>query len=273
MLGTTARLQILTGSAPHGRTAPVSRRPSIASRGAGLDRVEPVTHDPAGLVGLGEVHGVAATGDQGRDAVRHEAGHPERMRGEAGVVRPGQGQNGAGERRQAGPTRAPGCPSRTAGGWTPDRPRCCGDVPSARPHHRTRVVRTWARAARQSTKPSTSPEASSSSAMTSSDRRRRSRSSGSSMPAVTPMKTTPRKGRSARQRHVQGHAGTQRVAEQGARLVADLRPHRLRRRAPPSSAGRPAPDRSRRVPADPPRSACATRPGGLRSGPRGARSG
>ena len=29
------------------------------------------------------------------------------------------------------------------------------------------------------------------------------------------------------ERHMQGHPGTERVAEKGARLVADLRPHRL----------------------------------------------
>ena len=46
--------------APHGRAALVSRPLRSASRGARLDRVEPVTHDPAGLLGLGEVHGMAA---------------------------------------------------------------------------------------------------------------------------------------------------------------------------------------------------------------------
>ena len=91
------------------------------SGGARLDRVEPVTHDPAGLFGLGQVHGMAPTRDQGRDAVRHESGHPQRVRGEAGVVRsrpwPGRGRGAS----RGDPTGAPGCRSRTVEGWRPGR--------------------------------------------------------------------------------------------------------------------------------------------------------
>jgi hypothetical protein len=60
-------------------------------------------HDPAGLFGLGEVHGMAATGHQGGDAVWDQSGHSERVRGKASVVRPGHGEDGSAQRRQKVP--------------------------------------------------------------------------------------------------------------------------------------------------------------------------
>ncbi len=66
----------------------------IPSGDAGPGSVEPVTHDPAGLLGLGQVHGVAAARDQGSDAVRDEPGQAQSVRGEAVVVRPRQSKNG-----------------------------------------------------------------------------------------------------------------------------------------------------------------------------------
>ena len=80
-----------------------------------------MTHDPAGLLGLGQVHGMAPAGDQGRDAVRHEPGQAQRVRGEAGVVRPGQGQDGAGERREAIPQGLLGARPGTVAGSRPGR--------------------------------------------------------------------------------------------------------------------------------------------------------
>ncbi len=62
-------------------------------------------HDPAGLFGLGEVHGVAATGYQGGDAMWDQSGHSQRVRGKTGVVRPGHGQDGSAQRRQKVPKR------------------------------------------------------------------------------------------------------------------------------------------------------------------------
>ena len=62
-------------------------------------------HDPAGLFGLGEVHGVAATGYQGGDAMWDQSGHSQRVRGKTGVVRPGHGQDGTAQRRQKVPKR------------------------------------------------------------------------------------------------------------------------------------------------------------------------
>ena len=51
------------------------------------------------------MHGMTTAGDQRRDAVGHESCHPECRRGKAGVVRAGQGQNGAGERGKQVPDR------------------------------------------------------------------------------------------------------------------------------------------------------------------------
>ena len=62
-----------------------------------------MTHDPAGLLGLRKVDGVPAPGNQGHHGLWHQAGEPERVRGEADVVRPGHGQYGAGERRKTVP--------------------------------------------------------------------------------------------------------------------------------------------------------------------------
>ena len=183
--------------APRDRPAPLSQPTADASDDGRSDRVEPVTHEPSGLLGLGEVDGMAPAGDQGRDAVRHEPGHPQRVRGKAGVVRPRQGQDGAGECRQGGPTEAPGCPSRTVAGWRPVRPRCCGDAPSAAPRRSDVEPLEQGPAQPRVDEPldvtrgfelvSHGPRRT---------RRRRARSAGSSMPAVTPMKTAWLKGRS-----------------------------------------------------------------------------
>jgi hypothetical protein len=53
-----------------------------------------MTHDPASLLGLGQVHGMASAWDKRSDAVGDEPGQPQRVRGGAGVVRPRQCQNG-----------------------------------------------------------------------------------------------------------------------------------------------------------------------------------
>ena len=105
MLGTTARLQILTGALLDDRTAPVRRPESGASGGARADGVQPVTHDPAGLLGLGQMDGMASAGDQRRDAVGDEPRQPQCVRAEAGVVGSRQSQDGTGEGSEAIPQR------------------------------------------------------------------------------------------------------------------------------------------------------------------------
>jgi hypothetical protein len=62
-------------------------------------------HDPASLLGLGQVHGMAAARDQGGDAVRDEPGQSQRVHGEAVVVRSRQRQDGIGEASELIPQR------------------------------------------------------------------------------------------------------------------------------------------------------------------------
>ena len=161
-----------------------------------LHRVEPVTHDPGGLLGLRQVHGMAPARDQRRDAVRDETGHAERMRRRSGCrpTRPGpeRGQGSVGRRSHRGswvpvPHRRR-LDARPGGVLRSRSARCAASPTASRSNSGPR--------SHASTNPSTSPEASSSSARLSSERRRRARSAGSSMPAVTPMKTTPRRVRS-----------------------------------------------------------------------------
>ena len=187
---------------------------------------------------------------------------------------PARARTGQAERGQAVPRGAPGCPSRTAGGWRPDRPRCCGGAPTRSAARRGRDRSNIGPRSQASMKRSTSPDASSSSASVSSDRRRRSRAAGSSMPAVTPMKTTPRNGRSVTDRHVQGHPGAERVAEQRAAA---------HRRSTVRTASATSVGRRRQVGPHRPRIAVTgqihrdqrvrLRPAAHRSGPRGVPSG
>ena len=223
------------------------------------DRVEPMTHDQRGLLGLGEVDGMAPAGDQGRNAVRHEAGHPQRLRGEANVVRPRQGQDGAGECRKAIPQRFLGArPAQSQGGGQPGRavaetlralrralqlepleerpaqPRV--DEPLDVPRGFERISQVLVGAA------PTCPfgrvlnacgDPDEDGMASTADRRR--------VPHAAPP----------------GHRANSRGGHTAHRQPVPARP------PPPaqlSPGGRRAPNRSLRVPADPPRPACATRP-------------
>ena len=157
--------------------------------------------------------------------MRHEPGHPQRVRRQSGCrpIPPGPGRGrGASARRS----------HRRLLGARPAQPQAGGQAGRAvaepfralRRAVRRRAARTGARAATRRRSPR---------------RRRRPRAhqpgprrTGAGAPVrpgpqclrCTPMKTTWLSGRSARERHMQGHPGTQRVAERG---------HRARRRSEP----------------------------------------
>ena len=172
---------------------------------------------------------------------------------------PGRGSGMPG----GGPTAAPGCPPRTAAGSRPARPRCCGDAPSAAPRPCQPSRSNSGPRSQRVDEPldvarglelvgqvlvGASPAC--------------SRSAGSSMPAVTPMKTRMAQRQIGAGHHVQRHPGTERVAEQVARLVADLSP------APPPPPGPPSPGRSARTEPESPWPGRSTATSGVRLGQR-----
>ena len=212
---------------------------------------------------------MAATRDEGGDGPWREAGDPERVRGEAGVVRSGQGENRAGAASAGGPTAAPGSRSRTAAGSRPGRPRCCG------------VARPRPSASRRTSRSNIGPRSHAS--RNASDVARglelvgqwpRRTGAGARVrpgprcPPVAPMRTTRRTARSSA-----SPRGAPRVrpasSRAGRRARRRRRPGPLRPRGRRSPAGRRAPRRSRRGRAGPPRPACAIR---ARCSPKGPQS-